>query len=87
MLRNEHQLNVIYFFASYMIKSLLYKEETDRKYFRAKVDLARSLFDKRRDFDGTLLEVNNIQESFYLGCQAKLLCLIAIGSNVNKLKK
>ena len=46
-----------------MIKSLLYKEETDRKYFRAKVDLARSLFDKRRDLNGTLLEVNNIQES------------------------
>ena len=63
-----------------MIKSLLYKEETDRKYFHAKVDLARSLFDKRRHFNGTLLEVNNIQESFYLGCQA-------IGSNVNKLKK
>ena len=53
-----------------MIKSLLYKEETDRKYFCAKVDLARSLFDKRHDFNGTLLEVNNIQESFYLGCQA-----------------
>ena len=53
-----------------MIKSLLYKEETDHKYFRAKVDLARSLFDKQRDFNGTLLEVNNIQESFYLGCQA-----------------
>ena len=53
-----------------MIESLLYKEETDRKYFHAKVDLARSLFDKQRDFNGTLLEVNNIQESFYLGCQA-----------------
>jgi len=55
-----------------MIKSLLYKEETDRKYFRAKVDLARSLFDKQHDFSGTSLEVNNIQESFYLGCQAML---------------
>ena len=53
-----------------MIKSLLYKEETDRTYFHAKVDLARSLFNKRRDFNGTLLEVNNIQESFYLGYQA-----------------
>ena len=53
-----------------MIKSLLHKEETDHKYFRAKVDLARSLFDKKHDFNGTLLEVNNIQESFYLGCQA-----------------
>ena len=56
-----------------MIKGLLYKEETDRKYFRAKVDLARSLFDKRHDLNGTLLEVNNIQESFYLGCQAIML--------------
>ena len=56
-----------------MIESLLYKEETDRKYFRAKVDLARSLFDKRHDFNGTLLEVNNIQESFYLGCQAIIM--------------
>ena len=53
-----------------MIKSLLYKEETDHKYFRPKVDLVRSLFDKQRDFNGTSLEVNNIQESFYLGCQA-----------------
>ena len=56
-----------------MIKSLLYKEETDRKYFRAKVDLARSLFDKRHDFNDTLLEVNYIQESFYLGCQAIIM--------------
>ena len=56
-----------------MIKSLLYKEETDHKYFRPKVDLVRSLFDKQRDFNGTSLEVNNIQESFYLGCQAIML--------------
>ena len=55
-----------------MIKSLLDKEETDRKYFRAKVDLVRSLFDKQHDFNGTLLDVNNIQQSFYLGCQAML---------------
>ena len=55
-----------------MIKSLLDKEETDRKYFRAKVDLVRSLFDKQQDFNGTLLDVNNIEQSFYLGCQAML---------------
>ena len=55
-----------------MIKSLLYKEETGRTYFHAKVDLTRSLFDKQCDFNGTLLEVNNIQQSFYLGCQAML---------------
>ena len=38
-------------------KSDLDKEETDRQYFRAKVDLARSLFDKQLAFNGTLLEV------------------------------
>ena len=44
-----------------MIESLLHKEETDRQYFRGKFDLARSLFNKQSDFNGTLLEVNKIQ--------------------------
>ena len=56
-----------------MIESLLHKEETDRQYFRAKVDLARSLFDKQLAFNGTLLEVNNkIQQSSQLGRHAML---------------
>ena len=44
-----------------MIESLLHKKETDRQYFRGKVDLVRSLFDKQCDLNGTLLEVNKIQ--------------------------
>ena len=32
-----------------MIESVLHKEETDRQYFRGKVDVARSLFDRQRD--------------------------------------
>ena len=62
-----------------MIESLLHKEETDRQYFRGKVDLVRSLFDKQRDLNGTLLEVNNIQliitiyqQSSHLGGHATL---------------
>ena len=54
-----------------MIESLLHKEETDRQYFRAKVDLARSLF-KKSDFNDTLLEVNKMQQSSHLGCHAML---------------
>ena len=54
-------------------KSDLDKEQTDRQYFRAKVDLARSLFDKQLAFNGTLLEVNNkIQQSSNLGRHATL---------------
>ena len=54
-------------------KSDLDKEETDRQYFRAKVHLARSLFDKQLAFNGTLLEVNNkIQQSSNLGHHATL---------------
>ena len=54
-------------------KSDLDKEETDRQYFRAKVDLARSLVDKQLAFNGTLLEVNNkIQQSSNLGRHATL---------------
>ena len=53
-----------------MIQSLLHKAETDRQYFRAKVDLARSLFNKQRDFNGTLLEVNKMQQSSHLGRHA-----------------
>ena len=54
-------------------KSDLDKEQTDRQYFRAKVDLARSLFDKQLAFNGTLLEVNNkIQQSSHFGHHAKL---------------
>ena len=54
-------------------KSDLDKEETDRQYFRAKVDLAWSLFDKQLAFNGTLLEVNNkIQQSSNLGRHATL---------------
>ena len=34
-----------------MIESILHKKETEYcKYFSAKVDLARSLFDKQHDF-------------------------------------
>ena len=55
-----------------MIQSLLHKAETDRQYFRAKVDLARSLFNKQRDFNGTLLEVNKMQQSSHLGRHATL---------------
>ena len=41
--------------------------------FRAKVDLAKSLFDKQRAFNGTLLEVNNkIQQSSHLHRHATL---------------
>ena len=54
-----------------MIESLLDKEETDQ----AKVDWARSLLDKQRAFNGTLLEVNNqIQQSSHLGRHAMLCC-------------
>ena len=65
-------------------KSDLDKEETDRQYFRAKVDLARSLFDKQLAFNGTLLEVNNkIQQSSNLGRHA--LRFVAMSSlNVNR---
>ena len=56
-----------------MIESLLHKEETDRYYFWAKVDLARSLLDKQLAFNGTLLEVNNkIQQRPHLGRHATL---------------
>ena len=56
-----------------MIESLLHKEGTDCYYFRAKVDLARSLSDKQLAFNGTLLEVNNkIQQSSHLGRHATL---------------
>ena len=56
-----------------MIESLLHNEETDRYYFRAKVDLARSLLDKQLAFNGTLLEVNNkIQQRSHLGRHATL---------------
>ena len=54
-----------------MITSLLHKEETDRQYFRAKVDLARSLF-KKSDFNDTLLEVNKMRQSSHLGRHATL---------------
>ena len=55
-----------------MIESLLHKKETDLKHFHTKVDLARRLFDKRHDFNRTLLEVNKIQQSLYLGRHATL---------------
>ena len=35
------------------------------------VDFARSLLDKQHEFNGTSLEVNKIQQSFYLGCLAQ----------------
>ena len=44
-----------------MIESLLHKKETDRQYFQGNDDLARSLFDKQHDLNGTLLEVDKIQ--------------------------
>ena len=56
-----------------MIESLLHKEEKDRLYFWAKVDLVRGMFDKQLAFNGTLLEVNNkIQQSSHLGCHTTL---------------
>ena len=55
-----------------MIESLLHKEETDRQYFRAKVDMVESLFDKQRDSNGTLLEVNKMHQSSRLGHHATL---------------
>ena len=67
-----------------MIKSLLNKEETDRCYFWAKVDLERSLFNKQLAFNGTLLEVNNkIQQSCYLGRHATL-CRDELNQNLHK---
>ena len=54
-----------------MIESLLHKEERDRQYFWAKVDLARSLF-KKSDFNDTLLEVNKMQQRYHLGHHATL---------------
>ena len=42
---------------------------------------AKSLFDKQRDFNSTLLEVNKIQRSFYLG---HTQCFTAMSSNVNR---
>ena len=67
-----------------MIESLLDEEETDLSYFRAKVDLARSLFDKQLAFNGTLLEVNNkIQQSSHLGRHATL-CRDELPLNVNR---
>ena len=51
----------------------------DHQYFWGKVDLARSLFDKQHDLNGTLLEVNKIQfitiiyqQSSHLGCHTML---------------
>ena len=35
------------------------------------VDFARSLLAKQHEFNGTSLEVNNIQQSFYLGRHAQ----------------
>ena len=55
-----------------MIESLLHKEGTDRYYFRAKVDLAKGLLDKQVAFNGTLLEVNKIQQRSHLGRHATL---------------
>ena len=58
-----------------MIESLLQKEETDRQYFLANVDLVRSLLDKQLAFNGSLLEVNNkIQQKSHLGHHATLCC-------------
>ena len=72
MFRDEHRRNMIYFVTYHVIESLLHKEETDRQYFRAKVDLARSLFDKQCDLNGTILDVNKMQQSSPLGCHPML---------------
>ena len=61
-----------------MIESLLDEEETDLSYFRAKVDLARSLFDKQLAFNGILFEVSS-----HLGCHATL-CHDELPLNVNR---
>ena len=49
-----------------MIESLQ-KEETLLMFSGKEVDFARSLLDKQHEFNGTSLEVNKIQQSFYLG--------------------
>jgi len=62
-----------------VIESLLHNEETDDQYFRGKVDLARSLFDKQRDFNSAyLLEVNKIQH---------LSAKFSFGSSLNALTR
>ena len=61
-----------------MIESLRDEEETDLSYFRAKVDLVRSLFDKQLAFNGILLEV-----SCHLGRHATL-CHDELPLNVNR---
>ena len=35
------------------------------------VDFTRSLLDKQHEFNGISLEVNEIRQSFYLGCHAQ----------------
>ena len=49
----------------------LQKEETSLKFSGKEVDFARSLLDKQHEFNGTSLEVNKIQQSFYLGRHAQ----------------
>ena len=53
-----------------MIESLR-KEEMSLVFSGKEVDFARSLLDKQHEFNGTSLEVNKIQQSFYLSRHAQ----------------
>ena len=67
-----------------MIESLLHQEETDRYYFRAKVDLAKGLLDKQLAFNDTLLEVNNkIQQRSHLGRTQRFVETSSLNVNRN----
>ena len=48
-------------------KKSLQKEEKSLTFSDKEVDFARSLFDRHYNFNGTLLEVNKLRQSFYLG--------------------
>ena len=53
-----------------MIKSLQ-KGEKSLIFSGKEVDFARSLLDKQHELNSTLLEVNKIRQSFYLGRHAQ----------------
>ena len=60
---------MIYFAVVYYVIGNLQKEETLLMFSGKEVDFAKSLFDKQPEH-GTSLEVNKIQQSFYLGRHA-----------------
>ena len=59
-------LRPMYLHVQQMITSLQ-KEVMSLMFPGKEVDFVKSLFDKQHDFNGTSLEVNKIQQSFYLG--------------------